>query len=294
MAAFLLNSSKKGANCKMYKFINSLLQRKESNKRIIETCKRHILNSNDDSLIVKHESRRTQFYLSNKDGRTYLPHSSPLIGKLAQKDYYEKVLEAAQRENKWIDTVLRTMPKETVENIFQDDPTRRSLIKPLILNDQEFVAQWESVTYERKPFYPGQQTFPTDKGDLVKSKSEALIANKLFQMGIPYRYEYPLELSGYGVVYPDFTILDVKERKEYIVEHLGMLDNPQYETNALTKLATYERNGYFDGDKLILTLEDSKHPLDTNSLEKLLRARLHLYPNTLKHQIADVIPADIL
>lgn len=260
----------------MKNLIDKLLQRLEVNEKIINICNRHLKNTNEERLVIKHSPDRIQFYLYSPTGRTYLPQSSPLIQKLAQKSYYEKVLIAAQKENKWIESVLKTMPKETVENIYQDDPIRRNLIKPLILNDQEFVAQWESVSYERKPFYPGQQTFPTDKGDFVKSKSEALIANKLFQMGIPYRYEYPLELGSYGVVYPDFTILDVNERKEYIWEHLGMLDNSQYETNALTKLATYERNGYINGKNLILSLEDSKHPLDMNLLEKRLRGLLHL------------------
>ena len=43
----------------------------------------------------------------------------------------------------------------------------------------------------------------TEKGESVKSKSEKIIADKLNMMNIPYCYEVPLYLKGYGYVKPD-------------------------------------------------------------------------------------------
>lgn len=48
----------------------------------------------------------------------------------------------------------------------------------------------------------------------VRSKSEVIIADILNQEGIPYRYECPLQLKGWGKVYPDFTVLSERERPE--------------------------------------------------------------------------------
>ena len=48
----------------------------------------------------------------------------------------------------------------------------------------------------------------TERGDLVRSKSELVIADKLFARGIDYGYEQPLELEGGRIRYPDFTITD--------------------------------------------------------------------------------------
>ena len=48
----------------------------------------------------------------------------------------------------------------------------------------------------------------TERGDLVRSKSELVIADKLFSRGIDYVYEQPLDLGGGRVRYPDFTITD--------------------------------------------------------------------------------------
>ena len=75
----------------------------------------------------------------------------------------------------------------------------------------------------------------TEKGESVKSKSEKIIADKLNMMNIPYCYEVPLYLKGYGYVKPDFKVLNVATRKEYYWEHYGMMDNKDYIIKALKK-----------------------------------------------------------
>ena len=47
----------------------------------------------------------------------------------------------------------------------------------------------------------------TDKGHLVRSKSELVIANELFHLGINYEYEQPFDLElkrGTITIHPDF------------------------------------------------------------------------------------------
>ena len=48
----------------------------------------------------------------------------------------------------------------------------------------------------------------TERGDLVRSKSELVIADKLHARGIDYAYEQPLVLPNGRTRYPDFTIAD--------------------------------------------------------------------------------------
>lgn len=69
------------------------------------------------------------------------------------------------------------------------------------------------------------------------------------------KYEFPLKLKGYGIVYPDFTLLDVKHRREIYWEHFGMMDNPEYAYKAVLKLETYMKNGFYPGKNLLLTFE---------------------------------------
>ena len=104
----------------------------------------------------------------------------------------------------------------------------------------------------------------------MRSKSELIIADLLYKEGVPYRYEYPLYLNGLGRIYPDFTVLNTKERKELHWEHLGMMDDAEYAENALRRIAVYEKNGIFPGENLILTHETRKNPLDQKIIKMMI------------------------
>ena len=68
----------------------------------------------------------------------------------------------------------------------------------------------------------------TERGDLVRSKSELVIADKLHARGIDYAYEQPLVLANGRTRYPDFTIEDHARGVSFYWEHLGMLDDSGY------------------------------------------------------------------
>lgn len=89
-------------------------------------------------------------------------------------------------------------------------------------------------------------------------------------MGIPYVYEVPLYLEGYGYIKPDFVVLNKKNRREYYWEHLGMMDNKEYCEKAIKKIETFEKNGIFPGENLILTYETYEQPLNIKVVEKLI------------------------
>ena len=100
-----------------------------------------------------------------------------------------------------------------------------------------------------------------------------MIAEMLEKEGIPYRYEYPIHLRGLGKIYPDFTVLNVRERKELYFEHFGIMDNPAYAEMAVNKIQTYIQNGIFPGDKLMITYETGKKPLN----QKNVKTMIHRY-----------------
>lgn len=158
----------------------------------------------------------------------------------------------------------------------QLSPERQKLITPYIITKDEFAEQWEcerkmwKETRRRKEKFcePDTEIF-TEKGECVRSKSEKILADKLYMMKIPYLYEVPLYLQGYGYIKPDFTVLNKRTRKEYYWEHLGMMDDEEYCEKAIKKIETFEKNGIFPGENLILTYETRKHPLNIKIVEKL-------------------------
>ena len=78
-------------------------------------------------------------------------------------------------------------------------------------------------------------------------------------------------MSGYGTVFPDFIILDMKKRRTIIWEHLGMMDDPDYVERNLRKINAYLKNGYVIGETLILTFETHDQPLNTVIVDKIIK-----------------------
>ena len=71
-------------------------------------------------------------------------------------------------------------------------------------------------------------------------------------------------------MYPDFMILNIRLRKVFIHEHLGMMDNPDYAAKALEKILTYQNNGFWPGEDLIITFEHSACPFDIKTAEAII------------------------
>ena len=97
---------------------------------------------------------------------------------------------------------------------------------------------------------------------------------------MPYRYEFPLKLrgsrsAGNKVVehtfYPDFLCLNLRTREEFYWEHFGMMDDEEYANNAAGKINLYAENGLYPGRKLILTMETQREPLNTRTVDKLIK-----------------------
>jgi hypothetical protein len=95
----------------------------------------------------------------------------------------------------------------------------------------------------------------TVRGELVRSKSEVVIANHLYALGLDYLYERPLDGDIMpGRRRPDFSFID-PAGDVIIWEHLGMLDRPDYRRSWERKLAWYEANGWVEGVNLFTTAE---------------------------------------
>lgn len=150
----------------------------------------------------------------------------------------------------------------------------RSLVEPLIAPDDVFVQKWleehRRMAAERPNPYPVTEEFVTNNGEIVRSKSEKIIADLLLKLGIPYVYECPLDTPG-GTIYPDFTILDITTRETYYWEHRGRMDKPDYVEKNLWKEHLYALQGIFPGQKLLFSEESDTSHLRTVDVEAMIR-----------------------
>lgn len=209
-------------------------------------------------------------YLTKSDVDQYLAR------QLAQRDYWKKVLRVSQKWEKAISRFLKDVPEVTLSEIYGESPARRRLIDPMLLSDDEYVSRWLAMSYSGKPFHPEDPVLYTNRGERVRSKSEKIIADKLSELGIPYRYEAPLTLKdGFGksfTAYPDFTLLDMTHRREVYLEYFGMMDREKYRDMAVNKLASYQKAGIWIGSGLLFVLDFDGRSFDSRNLERMLKA----------------------
>lgn len=201
-----------------------------------------------------------------------------LASAIAQRDYDAKMLAEIQRQRGVLEKCVAKYDVSVAENLYaQLHLARRSLVTPLVYPDEDFVARWSAVKYAGRGFDADSPVLMTARGERVRSKSEIIIADALFRKGIPYRYEYPHELLLAGarnrkriVVYPDFTCLNVRTHREFVWEHFGMIDVPEYCQNMASKMEMYLQNGFCMGKNFVMTTETHERPLNSMMVEAML------------------------
>lgn len=113
----------------------------------------------------------------------------------------------------------------------------------------------------RNGWYESGKIHEALSGDMVRSKSEVIIANLLHQAGIPFTYEEPLYAEDGSFFLPDFTLRVAGEK--YFWEHWGMLSEEGYFAHRDQKKCWYGSN--FPG-RLIETSESSQLSSEANRL----------------------------
>lgn len=117
---------------------------------------------------------------------------------------------------------------------------------------------WDGTAQSQNPHYEENLSIMSDKGVMMRSKSERIIAARLDYYEIPYAYEAPLKLRNGDTIYPDFTIINPVTKEKIYWEHFGMMDEKGYQENAFKKIKKLIENGIIPGENLIMTFETSK------------------------------------
>jgi len=259
-------------------------------KQLTESAKKRLETAPKGGLRITKKQNRVEYYYKEsrrdvgerekdrkekrvrENGRYMKKREISLVKRLAQRDYDVSFIKKAQKRIKAIEQFLEVYDGTCLKKLYQKmNPERKILITPAVLSDEEFIRQWQAKEYKGKAFEENENIIITERGERVRSKSEKIIADKLYTLGIPYRYECPLILGGGIKVYPDFTILKMPMREEVYLEHFGMMDDIDYVDKVLFKLNTYEKNEIYLGVNLFITYETGKKALNTKGLDGLLR-----------------------
>ncbi len=230
----------------------------------------------EGTLILSNSGTTRQYYLKLNGEKKYISaDNTELVRKLAQKDYETSFLKNANKQRKLLTQAIKTLESmDELDNYDKLINDRKKFVVPYIVPDEQYIEKWLKSSHKIKKLDMPGNTILTERGDLVRSKSEKIIADKLYSMGIPYKYECPLKLKNNIIFYPDFTILNSNTKEELYLEHFGMMDKLDYCQNAISKIEKYEKNEIYLGKKLLVTFETSTQTLDSTILEKILKDAL--------------------
>ena len=260
--------------------MNSLLPHLLKRRKYLEnlmteiSCQRE--NLPDGHLRLKNDKGIPRYYHITVSGDTkgkYLSKKEQdLARKLAQKDYVNKLYLEVEKELRDIDVYLRRHTKFDLENVYHDlNHYRKNLVEPIVVPDNMFAERWQKEDYVTNPFAPEEKVYLTKREELVRSKSEVMLADMYYEMGIPYRYEAQITLKNGKRKYPDFTLLKTKTREIIYHEHLGLMDNEQYLQANLVKMDEYRKSGIYPGKNLIITYEGAGTFLNIKEIKEMIR-----------------------
>ena len=265
----------------MDKLITDLKAKKKDLDRIFHKIENSKVDIEGSLLIRKSQKGFISFfhYIDRNTPPEYLNSSkTELLSSLAQKRYDTQLSKALKERIKALEASIKPLEElkdiKDLSHIYDDMPKElKQHIKPRMDENEEYAAKWQSkklLTNNMEKKHPCK----TLRGEYVRSKSEALIADRLFARGVPYHYEPMVMLTGRPTLCPDFYVLNKRTRENFFWEHLGMMDDPAYCNRNMKKIRDYMDMGYIQGKDLIITYETKEYPLDTNYVEKIIKRLL--------------------
>ena len=138
----------------------------------------------------------------------------------------------------------------------------KSALRPIQSSVFRFLPVPDDV-FNNKGWYESFKRIATLSDYYVRSKSEALIVNMLYDKNIPFEYEKPLYAEDGTMYLPDFTVTFRGET--YFWEHVGRTHDKDYMEHWAQKEKWYKN--HFPG-KLLVTYESNNLSKDAEEIIK--------------------------
>ena len=251
---------------------NVLSERYDLITKTIENIEKKLKTLPEGWINVRYQNGKAYYYhakYKSKD-RFLAKGDEVLIRQLLQKYYLKKVLKAAKNELLALSKMLNIYPADLPEEMFEKLPEElRSGVEPIILGNEQDAREWMNEPFIGKPFKDDAPVYKTIKGERVRSKSEVMIADRMFFRGVPYKYECPIMIDG-QVIHPDFSIKRMSDNKLIYHEHCGRMDDPEYVNDLVERVNLYNQAGIMQGDRLTFSFETADKPLDNRVIDRLI------------------------
>ena len=218
-----------------------------------------------------------QYYLQKTDGRLEYVKEKDIdkVKSIVQRDYYNALLDNLLTVRYRIERFTKIYDIGSIARVYDDlSEARKVLVTPLIPSDEEYITDWRARIVGGANTFPEEGKYLTARGELVRSKSEKILADMFEKFNIPYIYEPQIVLPNGKCLYPDFALLNVRTRKTIYWEHFGLIVDGEYSRHALLKINQFDKIGIEVGKELVITMESDDIPLDIKQIEKKIKEYL--------------------
>lgn len=231
----------------------------------------------NDVLVVRTINNKAAYYKKTNGSNgteEYLGHDKrEEIERLERKNYLRKLSKTAKLNIDAIEKINKLLNKvENLDEVFWKIPEeKKNLIQPYHEElDEVYIKKWSRGS-EKGRELERDVSYKLSNGICVRSKSEVIIAERLIAAGVPFFYEPIITIDHVEQWLPDYYVLNKRTKQSFIWEHFGMMDNPEYSSNACGKISAYARNDFLLGKDLIISMESAKHPLDTEYVDEIIK-----------------------
>lgn len=220
-----------------------------------------------------HAERKQEGYV-----RSGITHNEEMIRALCRKKYVAASLAAVKTDIKILKRALDAWQDTEHDRIIDSLPKVYKTLPEEYFGPMRGLtpSSWATQPYRQSTYMPERRVHTTSRGLRVRSKSELLIAEKLYEHGIPFRYEQILTIDGIDYA-PDFTLMRADGTLVYW-EHCGLTSSRGYMRRHWQKLQAYAEAGITPWKNLIVTYDDENGLLDLRSVESEIinRKEIHI------------------
>jgi len=261
-------------NDKLEKLLTKAIEECKEN---IKVAKRKLRYMPEGRLRVSMDGKKIRLYqcINDSKGKYIKKSEKHLAMNLANKEYYSLVINEAEKRLSGLNKLKKQISGWSWNDIKNNmHKVKQSMITNDIVSEDQYIREWEEADhyYKQQPC-ENETRYMTKKGHWVRSKTEAFIADTLYMNNIPYHYEEAFYCSDGTIYYPDFTILDVANKRVVIYEHFGLMQDPDYRMIAAMKINKYVESGLIPFETFYYSIEGGEAVVSTDFINKFIENR---------------------
>lgn len=208
-----------------------------------------------------------------KTVRKTITKDKALVMKLVRKKYVSEALSIIESDLPILSEMIKEYKPFDENSVMEKYVSMHPALADGIYKDVSDMDGWANHYNRQKDFFDSDLTSVSGDRTVMRSRGEILIAEKLRQYGIPFRYEASLEIPDLLYV-PDFTIKRPQDGKIFYWEHFGDVMDEEYMNRNAMKVEMYERYGIVPWDNLIITYDFANGGVNVPLIEGMIHAWL--------------------